>query len=344
MRGLAAMMVAVSHSFGGIKLLSSEDNWIHELIYSIGNGALAVTLFFVLSGHVLSLSLSSKNILPLSYWPAFMIRRLFRIYPAMLICLIFCFIYLNFFHRVDIFPAASVGYYEIWQKGSSFIQLIKNIFLLDNYINPVTWTLQVEMIGAIGLPIFLTVKTRFPRIFFALLLCWISYFVLQPLYIYCRSGFIFMFLLGMYAQELSTFLANRFSNNVLYLMSLFCALLACNVHFLIKDTNAWGWLLMSFLSTLLISSTLAISSEFSHFPLDLNFTNFLGKISYSFYLWHLPILYILGTIMFQYIDNSLLLQFPFLFQYLLFFLSSILTLLIATYSFQSIESSFKLIN
>jgi peptidoglycan/LPS O-acetylase OafA/YrhL len=340
-RGLAALMVAASHSFGGIKLLSTEDKSINDIFYSFGNGALAVTIFFVLSGHVLSLSLNSKLINPMANWPTFMARRLLRIYPAMLICLFFCFIYIKYFHHLEIFSAASNGYYEIWQKGSPITELIKNVFFLDNYINPVTWTLQVEMLGAIGLPLLLTIKIKFPRLFFILLLCWISYFVFQPLYIFFRTGFLFMFLLGMYAQDLSTFLAKNFLNKSLYFMSLVCVILAINVHFLFKDTVPWGWVLMSLFSMLLISCTLAITLEYYHFPLDLGIANFLGKISYSFYLWHMPVLYIFGTAMFKHIDNDLLLGYPLIFQSLLFFITCGLTIPLAIFSYNWIEAPFK---
>ena len=179
-RGLAALAVAMSHSFGAIKLLTTEDNFIKDFFYSIGNGALAVTLFFVLSGHVLSLSLTSKYSNPMAYWPTFVLRRVKRIYPAMLVCIIFCYFYIKFFHLPVNFSAASSAYFGIWNKGSPAFEFIKNMFLLDNYINPVTWTLQVEMVGAISLPILLTVKIKFPRLFFIILLCWIFYFIFEP--------------------------------------------------------------------------------------------------------------------------------------------------------------------
>lgn len=301
------------------------------------NGAFAVTLFFVLSGHVLSLSLCTKQVHPIRYWPKFVGRRILRIYPAMWVCILFCFFYLLFIHQSIFFDAASKGYYEIWQRGAPPLELLKNILLLDNYLNPVTWTLELEILASLLLPVLMYLKIKSPKSFFCLLLVWICYFVFNPLYIYFRSGFIFMFMLGMYAQEISIFLKEMLNDRKLRLLSITSILIASNTHFFIADTYTQGWLIMALFSTLLISSILAISEKYSLLLLDAKISNYLGKISFSFYLWHLLILYAIGTAIFQYVDNQLLLKYPLIFECLLFSISTILTLPIATLSYEWIE-------
>jgi len=96
-RGLAALSVALFHSFhllpvDGIRVYDitlwnapSTDGLLMRLIMIPFNGGAAVSLFFVLSGFVLALSLRRDNrALELKAW-AFVLRRFFGIYPALAI-------------------------------------------------------------------------------------------------------------------------------------------------------------------------------------------------------------------------------------------------------------------
>ena len=341
LRGLAALMVAFCHSLGAVKLLTAEDQFTNSILCSIGNGALAVTLFFVLSGHVLSLSLLTKQVDSIQYWPNFTLRRILRIYPAMLISIVFCFIYLLFIYQPISFDAASKGYYEVWHRGAPTFEFLKNALLLDNYVNPVTWTLEVEVLASLILPFLMYLKNKSPRFFAFLLFIWVCFFEFNPLYIYFRSGFIFMFMFGMYVGEVSAFLKEKFSNQRLFEIAILCLVISSNTHFIFSDTLPEGWLIMSLFSTLFIASVAAISYQFEIFILDLKVTNFLGKISYSFYLWHFPFLYTVGTTVFHNVDNQILLTHPIITDCLLFIVSSILTIPIATISYYLIESQTK---
>src|SRR2546423_4582644 len=83
LRGVAAVMVAVWHTFAifpGNGLQAATIEWIRRLI----NGNAAVTLFFVLSGYVLGLSLRKVNGCSGKQILGFSARRVFRIYPAFL--------------------------------------------------------------------------------------------------------------------------------------------------------------------------------------------------------------------------------------------------------------------
>jgi peptidoglycan/LPS O-acetylase OafA/YrhL len=94
LRGLAALMVAVAHSFialtfGGIDQLwgrpvwsipiGQVDTFIASLILAFANGGAAVTIFFILSGVVLGLSLDLSAIQNnlLKRYINFLIKRIF---------------------------------------------------------------------------------------------------------------------------------------------------------------------------------------------------------------------------------------------------------------------------
>src|SRR5580765_5170109 len=73
LRGLAALMVVGYHAFP-----STLYSWMHVIF----NGRAAVSLFFVLSGYVLGLSLRRGTGTILYQYLFFMYRRVLRIYPA----------------------------------------------------------------------------------------------------------------------------------------------------------------------------------------------------------------------------------------------------------------------
>jgi exopolysaccharide production protein ExoZ len=194
-RGIAALMVALSHSMGAVLLTTPVDHWLKQASNILGNGAAGVSIFFVLSGHVLGLSLGGGNMHPIRYWPIFMLRRVLRIYPAMLVCLTACIAYLAWLYEPSQFSAASSDYYEYWHYKVDWEKYYKNILLIDNAINPVTWTLQVEILGAVALPFFYVIKIAHPVASRFLLGAWLLYFFMIPnMYSYARTGFLYMFL------------------------------------------------------------------------------------------------------------------------------------------------------
>ena len=83
LRGLAAMTVAAGHA-----LLVAPVSGLHESLVKVlvllFNGQAAVTVFFVLSGFVLGLSLRRSTESFASGTIRFWVRRWFRIYPAFL--------------------------------------------------------------------------------------------------------------------------------------------------------------------------------------------------------------------------------------------------------------------
>ena len=155
MRGLAALVVVASHAWrshwndpsGGTTtfLYSSADHvyggWTTDVLSILGNGAAAVNLFFAISGFVLLQSLTRG---PDSNWvnaARFVVARVFRIYPAVLVT-IGTFILIFYATGASICSPAA---YEP-------VKLLRNALLLDTEIVGVMWTLRVEMLA---IPLFI---------------------------------------------------------------------------------------------------------------------------------------------------------------------------------------------
>ena len=95
------------------------------------NGQTAVVIFFILSGAVLFDSLRREQGSPLVISTKFLVRRFFRIYPPLFVCLLACWI---------------AFYFTGTPRSAN--QLFQNLVLYDFPINGATWTLNVEAFGA----------------------------------------------------------------------------------------------------------------------------------------------------------------------------------------------------
>lgn len=144
LRGYAAIMVAVFHCVLGVDHdlvprvltqdfsdMSSSFDRLNWLVLRTFNGGVAVSLFFVLSGTVLFDSLRRAHDAMPILAIRFLIRRFFRIYPQLLICLVVtASAYMAFG-----LPVTPRGFFE-------------NALLYSYRINGATWTLFVELAAA----------------------------------------------------------------------------------------------------------------------------------------------------------------------------------------------------
>jgi peptidoglycan/LPS O-acetylase OafA/YrhL len=147
LRGYAALAVVFYHSILGLDLTLigrvlykplAEIDGAYEraakIVVTILSGQTAVIIFFILSGAVLFDSLQrEKGGLP-AISARFLVKRFFRIYPVLLICLLVCWI---------AFSMAGIP--------RSLNQLVQNLALYDNTMNGATWTLNAEAFGSVFL-------------------------------------------------------------------------------------------------------------------------------------------------------------------------------------------------
>lgn len=340
LRGVAALSVAIGHALGAIAISDPFSSFLKQMANVVGNGGASVTIFFVLSGYVLGLSLDRQN---RDFWSGamvFIFRRIVRIYPAMLICLAGCGLYIFFVHPLQIFPAASESYYSYWRNGVTWGQLWGNIILTQTYVNPVTWTLQVELLAALCLPLMHRAERYSPGLSIGLIFAWAVFFFVVPINAYKNLGFLFMFQMGLAIPRFSTLLACQFTPATLRAIGLISLLACFSANQIYDETYHIAWALEALSASILIAA-LAASGTGEKFPiLDTRAAHFLGKISYSFYLWHFPVLYILGVAMFLTIDNALLLRYPMTAQVCLAIVSVFFTIGVANQSYRFLEKPF----
>ena len=143
LRGIAAVMVSVFHTilcmdqtliprivYGEVSKLPDAYSWFAKVILKLFSGETAVFIFFVLSGTVLfqSLMRARRPFLPEAL--IFTVRRFVRIYPALIICL-----------AVMAFYSVAIGH------PVSLYDFAVNSALYAFPINGVTWTLNVEVVA-----------------------------------------------------------------------------------------------------------------------------------------------------------------------------------------------------
>lgn len=193
LRGYAALIVVFFHSILEVKPTLIDEilkkpvytlNNIYDVFTKISlilfNGHAAVALFFVLSGAVLMRSLQKNHetgIIKLVL--KFSTQRFFRIYPALIACLISVYWISN--HLYQAFPT-------IFHDHFSIHQFWQNFFLFDTKIHGASWTLQVEMIAIpfVFLTFFLLKRDRYFWIFLILTLLYsIVFAVYQPIGLIC---------------------------------------------------------------------------------------------------------------------------------------------------------------
>lgn len=179
LRGVAALGVAFGHCAVAAlftpKPYRGGDWLFYHLMFDpikmLMDGRAGVILFFVISGLVLSLALDK---VPAFASPAafagFVARRSLRIFPAHLAALIL-FVpvaYLTVFRVPVADPAALDTTTELlkwWLDGTVYGHVnprewFHTAILYNNFYNPVTWTLQVEMLGSLCMPGFAALSRR----------------------------------------------------------------------------------------------------------------------------------------------------------------------------------------
>jgi peptidoglycan/LPS O-acetylase OafA/YrhL len=141
LRGVAALSVALGHSVldgAGLGLWNSSLRdfpslpWVSvalRIVSAFFPSDAAVMVFFALSGHVLWQSFRRKNQRLIPDLPDFVSARLFRLLPLTIItCLPLGFLF-----------------------DTSARTLAMNMLLLSDNLNGATWSLQVEMVASLGL-------------------------------------------------------------------------------------------------------------------------------------------------------------------------------------------------
>nr|WP_262898178.1 acyltransferase [Niastella soli] len=259
MRGIAATMVCFFHF---IDTKGYIDNADIKSIFRIGHSG--VYIFFVISGVVIPLSMIRGGY-RYRNWGNFMLKRLIRLEPPYLVCIVLTLIYFQL--RVFVPTATDINLTP--KTTDIFLHLGYLIpFYHGQWVLEVFWTLAVEfqyyLVLSLLLPVALT-GNKIYRYCFYLILLSIPFLLPNKEFFPLHAP---LFLMGI----LYTFLQmNIIESRECFLLTLLCIAVSVMVSPVIH--------VIAGLATILII----------HFLPNLTtpVLEFLGKISYSLYLLHL---------------------------------------------------------
>ncbi len=269
LRIVAAIWVALFHING---VITFQNNWYFNIAYK---GYLGVPIFFVISGYCIYYAAHHAKTAV-----GFIIRRLFRIFPAYwfsLLVVIICLIGFKLIHGDNPVPLPRTVYSFLATIGL-FTSPVFNI----RVINYVYWTLSYELcfytLVFVGL--------LFPTMY---RLLWLIVISIATLFLPKHDHWVFFFIqcwpyfcLGMVVFRLLHCVRDYFYLNMLLLI-------LSTVGFFYTKQPAIN------IATGIITAILIAINHF--IPFKSNSLSRLGNYSYSIYLIHVPIaVYLLGPI------------------------------------------------
>lgn len=273
-------------------------------------GEEAVLLFFILSGFVLTIML--EKLVVLNY-KNYLVRRGLRLYPVYYFALFFS---ISIHAIVHPYPRLELtDWFNTYSSGKIyFLYLVKSIVLVagvGNVFDSVTWSLTYEMIISIIFPLFFLSIVKYKRIcsdyikvvkYLALVVAFMfilnNYLRIRYIdLIYYSHFFIIGIFLYKFREQLKVFVNN-------YFLICGCFLYFCRFFTYGVFKNAFLYKEICMLGASVIIVNAIYNQSFIKF-LSMRVFKFYGKISYSFYLLHLPIMYCLVYVLYASIGFGL---------------------------------------
>lgn len=283
LRGIAALVVVVGHTIGATKAPP-------------GIAGPSVQLFFVLSGYCLAASALRGN--GLTDRAQFYIRRIFRIHPPFVAALLLAWS-LTLIPRsnpcCDGLSSWILNFTHLTMPAADLVQYLGFPGMARNLM-PVGWTLEVEMIFSLLLPLMVLIA----REGHWSLALGLSYWALvQDSPAYLGQGFAFHFVVGILVYEANARLARYYERAprlmAFILLGAVLYLTAIGLRFVPVQWNVFAWMDSSVTRFALALSSAAMIVAAVHLPrvrqtLEWRPVAFLGRVSYSVYLLHFTVL------------------------------------------------------
>jgi peptidoglycan/LPS O-acetylase OafA/YrhL len=303
LRGLACIVVLVFHCclvfrcYGAdhtdkmpLSISGFQGDLIHFAL-ALFNGPACVTLFFVLSGVVLSLSLdvdgdlSGKTVV--SYWA----KRLSRLYPLLIMATIFSEALQVLLFRHHQFRAGTTWLNWAYDVNLTPKELLKNLVGASPSLNSPAWSIKVEIIESAIFPVIYMLSRRaIPAV--------IAFVVLLALMLTAHGNgstlddlrvFTVCFLAGALIPRWSAPVAHAFAR-----LPSIARLTAVAATIAVFCCSRWVNNPMALQTFLVMATATFLIIVVYHRPAGTIAKSFiarkLGEISYSVYLLHMPIL------------------------------------------------------
>lgn len=312
-RGLACMAVVLSHlSLTFVPFLHNYEqspssgnsliDWLHHSPFGfLFSGTGAVFVFFVLSGYVLSYAILSKKDIPLKI-KSMSLKRYPRLaIPAGISCIL-AFLILS----ISVDTSHILGGW-MQKYGSSAPSLSNALYegfigsFLFGYINTnwVLWTMQIELIGSFLLFSLLYVYHLNKRLFIPVaLIAPLPFILISPTFMLGMFAFIFGALFYLYGRKISTPISITFLLIGLYFAGIHSTSNSYTLFTSILGTKTY--VLLNFLAGIFIVYSVLMNETLSKI-LDKKVLVKLGSLSFSIYLLHIPLIYIIAVPSFNFI-------------------------------------------
>jgi peptidoglycan/LPS O-acetylase OafA/YrhL len=330
LRGIAAIAVAFHHTMDSFYGIPLNNGYINAFA-----GISPVFFFFLLSGFVLSRSIDNEASLNKVILFCYFIRRFFRLYPAVFVSVVFCILitksytYPVSWDDANWLQSYHCGVISIVGK----VDYLKEFLLSSFLLNPPLWSIRVEFSCSLLLPLLIILINRY-----SFLIAPVG--IVFALWFWKGVGFpkfIFLFYLGLLVQRNLVLLSNisTQASKLLLILTLITWLvsMATGFDFLIEA------IIIVFLFALLVPCKWPSLRGF----LVSDPMRFLGRISFSLYLLHCPLLYCFWSTMKFYCPKVMAIHPPLIPAMLVFVLSLATAILAATLCEEFVEQPFNLL-
>ena len=288
LRFIAITPVFFLHFFTSLRRNNFEFGlgWTYEHV--IRYGGWGVELFFVLSGFLMTskILLNVEKEFSFKILKQYLKSRFYRIYPLFFITTLLIF-----------FAGLIFKIFDISENSHEFLKtifLIQQFFSSDfNIINPVTWSLEIEVqfYIFIGILMFLFNFFQVDKRKFILIGCFVvsviitlisrENFIIRHLFFYIDFFFLGVLLKLFYDENKAFFEKSSFFYDILFL-SVFPLI------YLVKFYSQYSHILILIIYFILFISVFKL--KYFSFIIKNYFFQLLGKISFSFYLLHYVII------------------------------------------------------
>jgi peptidoglycan/LPS O-acetylase OafA/YrhL len=295
LRGIAALVVMIGHCLAYFQ----RPYWVDRLL-EVLNGHGCVVIFFVLSGFVLARSLR-RAALDRGDIASFYVRRLFRIYPALWAASLLSLAYVMLLHWQVPVEDSSAWFQERFKReyftplgiAASFAGAL-------GFLIPPVWSILVELVYSAAMPFVVLVARRGTIALFTLTIVALIVSIRfgQPSY-YGVAAYGIDFILGAWLAFLTAGVAKHWASSALRIpiaSASIVVLLSCRVIWSATMHDAFvhlielaaAWALVGSIAVGAFRPSLLRSAPLVQ----------LGKISYSLYLLHFPIMCISAKVIY----------------------------------------------